>query len=368
MPVQTDIFARHMLDTSNNLYWNEMTTAQRKESVLRFGRLVWDGSNVSGAVPSVLSFGSPEVKVLAPPAVAGLYQFGTAAFGTPITLLPALISSNVVAAVDASNAAGPATTDGCTSFTNAADVAGKIALIERGTCGFVVKAKNAQLAGAVAAIIYNNGANAAAGPPGMAGVDPTVTIPSVSLSRTDGLALVASLPAVTASIGPNAAVRAGADDLGRARLFAPKPVQPGSSGSHYDSIAFRNLLMEPAINPDLTHNVKAPDDLTLELLRDIGWFADADLDGVADAADCDATSDQRSTLFIDGSDTGVTNVMLSNGCTISDLIQKIGATASNHGAFVSDVSHLTNQLKEDGTITNSEKGLIQSRVAGTKTP
>ena len=35
--------------------------------------------------------------------------------------------------------------------------------------------------------------------------------------------------------------------------------------------------MEPAINPDLTHSVKAPEDLTLELLRDVGWFADADL-------------------------------------------------------------------------------------------
>ena len=30
--------------------------------------------------------------------------------------------------------------------------------------------------------------------------------------------------------------------------------------------------MEPAINADLTHNVKAPFDLTFELLRDIGWL------------------------------------------------------------------------------------------------
>ena len=61
--------------------------------------------------------------------------------------------------------------------------------------------------------------------------------------------------------------------------------------SHYDTVARRNLLMEPAINPDLTHNVKAPDDLTLELFRDIGWFADADLDGVADQTDCNPQSD-----------------------------------------------------------------------------
>ena len=33
--------------------------------------------------------------------------------------------------------------------------------------------------------------------------------------------------------------------------------------------------MEPAINPDLTHSVKAPEDLTLELLRD--WLSDNSL-------------------------------------------------------------------------------------------
>ena len=43
---------------------------------------------------------------------------------------------------------GPATNDGCSAFTNAAAVAGKIALIERGTCGFALKARNATDAGA----------------------------------------------------------------------------------------------------------------------------------------------------------------------------------------------------------------------------
>jgi hypothetical protein len=36
-------------------------------------------------------------------------------------------------------------------------------------------------------------------------------------------------------------------------------VASGSSISHYDTVAFRNLLMEPAINADLTHRLKAPD-------------------------------------------------------------------------------------------------------------
>ena len=59
----------------------------------------------------------------------------------------------------------------------------------------------------------------------------------------------------------------------------------------YDTVARRNLLMEPAINADLTHRVKAPDDLTFELFADLGWrFPDADGDGYADDEDCNATS------------------------------------------------------------------------------
>ncbi len=29
--------------------------------------------------------------------------------------------------------------------------------------------------------------------------------------------------------------------------------------------------MEPSINADPTHSVQSPQDLTLELLRDVGW-------------------------------------------------------------------------------------------------
>jgi hypothetical protein len=49
--------------------------------------------------------------------------------------------------------------------------------------------------------------------------------------------------------------------------------------------------MEPAINGDLTHSVTPPQDLTLGLLRDVGWFPDGDVDGVANAADnCSTTA------------------------------------------------------------------------------
>jgi hypothetical protein len=56
-------------------------------------------------------------------------------------------------------------------------------------------------------------------------------------------------------------------NAGFVRLYAPNPVQPGSSVSHYDSAASPNLLMEPAINSNLTSELTLAD----ELMQDIGW-------------------------------------------------------------------------------------------------
>lgn len=367
---QTDIYAHHLLDSTINLHWDEMTQAQRQAAATKFGRIVWDGAEVTGGVPTVLSFGSPEVRVLTPASIAGAYQFGTAAFGPPLSSPGA--TAQVVDAQDEANVAGPTTTDGCTAFTNAAAVAGKIALVERGTCGFALKARNATDAGAVGVIIYNNAANVNAAPPGMAndGINGVfVTIPTVSLTRADGLAILGQVPTgTTAKLSVDLSIRAGADALGRARLYAPFPVAAGSSISHYDTVAFRNLLMEPAINGDLTHNVKAPDDLTLELLRDVGWFPDADLDGLADNFDCEPNSNFAPTVVIDGCDSGVTNFFFTSGCTLSDLIAHIAADAKNHGQFVSGVARLTNELKNAGLITDDQKDAIQSCAAGANIP
>jgi len=102
--------------------------------------------------------------------------------------------------------------------------------------------------------------NVNAAPPGMAddGVNGAfVTIPAVSIRRADGLSILANVGsgAVSMTIGVDPTVRAGADALNRARVYAPFPVVGGSSISHYDTAAFHNLLMEPAINGDLTRSV-----------------------------------------------------------------------------------------------------------------
>ena len=118
----------------------------------------------------------------------------------------------------------PSATDACSPLTNAAAVAGQIALIDRGTCTFVVKVKNAQNAGAVAAIIVNNVAGDP--PPGLGGTDPTITIPAVMVSQSLGNAMKAqiAIPAtVNVNLGLDLTQRAGADPRGWRRSLRPTP-------------------------------------------------------------------------------------------------------------------------------------------------
>ena len=65
-----------------------------------------------------------------------------------------------------------------TAASRSAGSPGKIALIDRGLCGFTVKVKNAQDAGAIGVLVADNVGGA--GRP-LGGVDPTITIPSVRI-------------------------------------------------------------------------------------------------------------------------------------------------------------------------------------------
>ncbi len=106
----------------------------------------------------------------------------------------------------------------------------------------------------------------------MAGSDATITIPSVLITQADGTTIRGQLGSgVNASILLDTSVTTGTDPSGRPLLFAPNPIQGGSSVSHWDETAFPNQLMEPNISDDLTHSVMPPEDLTFSLLRDIGW-------------------------------------------------------------------------------------------------
>jgi minor extracellular serine protease Vpr len=73
----------------------------------------------------------------------------------------------------------------------AGSLTGKVALIRRGTCTFHIKTLNAQNAGAIGAVLYNNVAGQFAAT--VAGSTP-ITIPVVSVSDTDGAILAGRIP------------------------------------------------------------------------------------------------------------------------------------------------------------------------------
>jgi uncharacterized repeat protein (TIGR01451 family) len=173
-------------------------------------RAITAAASLDGGEPA------PIVKVNAPAGIAGNYLAAGATFGPALT--PGGITGNVVIATDAANPSGPSTTDGCTALTNAAAVAGNIALIDRGTCGFIVKVKNAQNAGAIAVIIADN---APGNPPaGLGGTDPTITIPSVRVTLADGNTLKANIATLNASLlGP-----AGGDTLASFSSRGPRRI------------------------------------------------------------------------------------------------------------------------------------------------
>ncbi|MES2858344.1 MAG: PA domain-containing protein [Pseudomonadota bacterium] len=257
-----DAYSIFTYDNTVAKFWPDMTISERMASGVNDGNVVFTGALATAGAKLLLS-PLTLLNVTAPPAIAGGYRYGAATFGPAAT--SANFSGAVVLGVDPSDASGASTTDGCSPLTS--DVAGKIALIDRGTCGFVIKVKNAQNAGATAVIIADN---AAGQPAGLGGADPTITIPSVRVSLASGNAFKANLAGMQVSgFSQDSSRLTGADALGRPQLFMPNPVQGGSSGSHYDSFAAPNLLMEPAINSTLRSYFNL--DITPALFADLGW-------------------------------------------------------------------------------------------------
>ncbi|HET9863876.1 MAG TPA: PA domain-containing protein [Steroidobacteraceae bacterium] len=303
-----DVFSQYTLDDSTNKTWASMTDAERAASALNLRKVSWNGLNVKNDTPSVLQPGEPAL-VGHSPGFNDAYMFGTAQFGPPVS------SPGITADVVLTDDGEAPTSDGCTAPT--IDVTGRIVAIDRGVCPFTQKTKLAQDAGAVAVVVINNVPGSP--PPGMAGVDPTITIPAVMISQADGNKLKAALAnnPVNASLLVDNSILAGTDRINHLALLATfDPVAPGSSISHFDQVAFPNQLMEPAINSDLTGSVTPPEDLTTSLFTDIGWYSDAD--GVPDGRDSCIGSDLRRKVYLGRCNTGAINDTQANGCTLND--------------------------------------------------
>lgn len=255
------IWDTFLADAVSGTTWiNMASNAERQASAISDPNLIWKGPIVTAQQANFLG-SAPKLIVNAPALIAGEKNAQTASFGAAVPA--AGITGDVVTTVDATAPAD----DGCEAITN--NISGKIALIRRGFCAFTVKVKNAQDAGAIAAIIDNN---AATGLPGMGGADATVTIASYGISQADGdairtqLALPATVNA-TLGFGTQLAGTQMSGGVSYVRMNAPNPVQPGSSVSHWTVDTFPNLLMEPSLNTSLFSDV----DLTIPLFRDIGW-------------------------------------------------------------------------------------------------
>jgi hypothetical protein len=267
------IWEQYMYDNTANKTWLNMTSAERRASAINPLKLAWIGPNVKAGAGMLKHI--PIIKTTAKSASGNMsIDFNTASFGP---LPPESGNLGTLAIINTqAGELGP----GCSAFdaANTMAVRGKVPVISRGGCTFAEKVKNAQNAGAVGVILANNAAGALI--PG--GTDGTVTIPAVGVTQADGDALKAAVYAGTsgsrATVGPVVAsltvdpVRiAGADVNGNPLLYTPNPLVSGSSVSHWDVTASPNLLMEPNINPDLTTTLTAPIDLTLPLLKDLGW-------------------------------------------------------------------------------------------------
>lgn len=359
-----DQWTRFLGDNAIGKRWDQMIDFERLFSAANGPHLVWNGGAVTDEAPNVLG---PErvILVTAPPDIAGVeLPFGTASFG------PALPDAGIQGVVELVNDGTDNASDGCEPL--AGFTAGRIALVDRGTCTFVQKAQNAENAGAIAAIIADNVAGAT--PPGLGGSG-DVGITTVSVTR-DGGQLLRSFADPAVDIGAPAAdgSLAGADPAGRLKMYAPTVVAPGSSVSHYDTSAFPNVLMEP-----FNTNVDVNDgdvDLTDELLADIGW------DG---GVSCPINGDDRATVIVNGCDTGVENRQgefvviptrrnvlpspqgasqggIAGGCFIADVVAACLSPLAdpNQRQFNSCIRQLTNDMVSQGIIDGGEAEAIRS--------
>lgn len=133
------------------------------------------------------------IEITAPPDLAGGIDMREASFTRPLDE-SGPVEAALVLADDGESILGDgglgSPYDACEPLQNAADLAGAVALIERGGCDFVVKLERAAEAGAAAAIVYNT-----AGDPIVMNAQRRVGIPGVMIGSADGFALADALAA-----------------------------------------------------------------------------------------------------------------------------------------------------------------------------
>lgn len=250
------IFDFHIIDVAQGIPWTSDNAAQRQSLAHTPSAIAFDGPAVTADIPTYL----------APvPTLNATFQATT----TQLSFAEGEFSGPLVGTAPLA-AAEPL--DACSDLTNASQVSGKFALIERSfadagvVCTFLSKAERAADAGAVGVIVFDDVQEALIE---MAGT-PAQSIPATFISNQDGTTLQTELGQgpVTISFGTGA-LPSNTDPTGtRVLLYTPTVVSGGSSVSHWNANSYpHTLMLEYANQPDIRLNM----DFTPDVMSDLGW-------------------------------------------------------------------------------------------------
>jgi hypothetical protein len=191
------IWDYYLLNNRTNRTWVESTPPSAQQSAVTWRGLSWNGPRVTAAVPQVLDpMSNLAISAAAAGSAAGNYEVGDASFGPPLANPP--VRGQLMPVVDQANGTGLACDP--LNAANALAVRGNVALVDRGTCDFVTKARNVQAAGAIAMVVADNQPGDVAG---MSGSDPAIAIPLGA--RDPGQRRQRSRPACSAVRAPSRA-------------------------------------------------------------------------------------------------------------------------------------------------------------------
>lgn len=362
-----DQWSRFLGDNVLSKNWDQMIGFERAFSATNGPNLVWNGPNVYFETPNVV--GPAQVLLITAGTNTDVEMpFGTASFG------PALPPAGIQGLVELVDDGTEITSDGCEAIVGFTP--GNIALIDRGACTFVLKAQNAEAAGASAVIIANNQPGSTPFGLGGSGV---VGITSVSVTLDGGLILKED-PATEVDIGVDASdgSLAGTDFAGRMKMYAPAQVAPGSSVSHFDTSAFPNVLMEP-FN---TNDVNVTDDgvdLTDDLLFDIGWDGEITCPinrnltpAIVEVFGCDSGVENRKGEYVVIPSKGWVpgkSGAVAGGCYLQDVIDSCSPVFPFNGLigqYRSCIAQVTSDLQQQGEISAQEASSIKTCAASLK--
>lgn len=278
----SDAMDMHLLDLEHGR-WSQADAWSRSQSARNFPWLVWDGPHVDAAAAGWLD---PAPVVVLSGSDGAVFEFSKGTLGPRPHLLGTL-AGPVVGVNDGVEPSG----DGCQPAVNAAALAGRIALVDRGTCTFAEKAIHAQNAGAIAVLVANNVGGDALPP--MGGSDPALVVPALGISGPAGTQLWLA-PSPHVSIGYEVSARAATSD-GHVRMAAD--AEPPT----YRTITQFAVGATPTVLPQYSYRYASNlDDLSFALLRDIRWPTPATVPNAApylDIADTfEAVAGQPSTL------------------------------------------------------------------------